>query len=956
MNRNIFFLLPVLLVALLFTVTTAAAENRNNIRALFIYGGHAFDEEGMYAMLDSFSDVTFDRAEMPMALDLLQPGLEEKYDCIVTYDSYTFPFTQEQTDRFKALLNKGIGLVVLHHSLWGFNGWAEFADITGAQFFFKDGNIIHGIEQKQSTWAHNEEIRVTIADKNHPITRGMNDFTFIDEVYGKGFVHPDVHVLWTTDHPKSERVVAWTHKYGKSPIFTTSLGHDKVAFAHPDFRQTIHRAIRWATEQNRSQKAAEPTMTAGVAKVSINPEQFPVIVNGGYIVRYADKVVDPVNVRAMVLNDGTKQVALAVIDACILDTDLCNSIRENTAKETGIPVEHILVSATHTHLGGSTAGVLGTPMDQVYSELVRRRTIEAIVKAASNQVPVRIGWGAADHPEGTHCRIWITRPDTMRTDPYGEVTVRSTTHPEHQDPNFIGPSGPVNSQLTAISLQTLDGKPFAVYVNYPMHFFGVGADGGWALPLSSDYFGPYCDKLEQNLGMDSTGLVLLSNGTTGDQQWWDYGAPLPQTKMSEYAAWLAEMTENLLKSIEYHPWAPVDGVQVIRTYDRRVPDAARLAWAREKIAAMGDRELAETLPEVYAQEAVLLHETPRRDIPLQALRIGDVGITALAHEVYGITGLKLAWQSPFSIQMTVELANGGEGYIPPPEVYPFGGYNSWAARSAALVPSAEPEIIETSLVLLESLAGRQRKAMVPTVTAYSQAVLASHPLVFWRMNNFAGTLCPDAAPGGRRPGTYRPCTAYGLEGPECKTEDGKRVVVPSVHFAGGSVDAMVGGLPQNYTFEAWIWNGLVPDNRAITGYIFSRGGESVRAMTGDHLGIGGTYKDGQLKNRLFLHNGYGKDEILFGKTEIPYKKWVHVAMTREGNKVSLYVDGQLDVAGEIACTFVGREPEITVGNRSDRFSGLEGKMAEAALYPRVLTAEEIARHRNAADFRLHFGH
>jgi hypothetical protein len=364
---------------------------------------------------------------------------------------------------------------------------------------------------------------------------------------------------------------------------------------------------------------------------------------------------------------------------------------------------------------------------------------------------------------------------------------------------------------------------------------------------------------------------------------------------------------------------------------------------------MGDRELAETLPEVYAQEAILLHETPSRDIPIQALRIGDVGITALAHEVYGITGLKLAGRSPFNIQMTVELANGGEGYIPPPEVYPFGGYNSWAARSAALVPSAEPEIIETSLVLLESLAGRQRKEMVPIETAYSQAVRASHPLAFWRMNNIDGTLSPDSAPGGRRPGTYRPCTAYGLEGPEFKMEDGKRTVVPSVHFAGGCVDATVGGLPQNYTFEAWIWNGLVPDNRPITGYIFSRGEKSARSMTGDHFGIGGTYKDGLSKNRLFLYNGYEKDEILVGKTEIPYRKWVHVAMTREGNKVSLYIDGRLDASGEVTCTFAGREPEITVGNRSDRYSGLEGKMAEAALYPRVLNAEEIKSHRNAAE-------
>ena len=239
------------LLCMVFTcLSVAQAETESKIRALFVYGGHPFDEKGMYAMLDSFGDVVYDKAEMPKALDLFRPGLEEKYDCIVMYDSYKFPFTQEQTDTFKALLEKGIGLVVLHHSLWGFNGWEAFADITGGQFFFKDGNSIRDTEYKASTWAHDQEVRVTVADKNHPITQGTDDFTLCDETYAKAYIHPDVHVLWTTDHPKSERVIAWTWKYARSPVFATAQGHDNHAYSHPMFRRTIHQAIRWVTQKD----------------------------------------------------------------------------------------------------------------------------------------------------------------------------------------------------------------------------------------------------------------------------------------------------------------------------------------------------------------------------------------------------------------------------------------------------------------------------------------------------------------------------------------------------------------------------------------------------------------------------------------------------------------------------------------------------------------------------------
>jgi len=245
-----------LLLGILFGVSVGAsfAQEEGKLRVLFVYGGHGFDEKGMYAMLDSFGDISYDKAEMPKALDLFKPGLEEKYDCIVMYDSYTFPFTREQTDAFKALLEKGIALVVLHHSLWGFNAWTEFADIAGGQCFQKDGTEIRGVKLTKSTWDHDQTIQVTVADKNHPITRGTEDFTLTDEAYGNAYIHPDVHVLWTTEHPKASRVLAWTWKYANSPVFATLQGHDNHAYSHPVFRQTVQRAIRWTVEQRRAGK------------------------------------------------------------------------------------------------------------------------------------------------------------------------------------------------------------------------------------------------------------------------------------------------------------------------------------------------------------------------------------------------------------------------------------------------------------------------------------------------------------------------------------------------------------------------------------------------------------------------------------------------------------------------------------------------------------------------------
>ena len=118
-----------------------------------------------------------------------------------------------------------------------------------------------------------------------------------------------------------------------------------------------------------------------------------------------------------------------------------------------------------------------------------------------------------------------------------------------------------------------------------------------------------------------------------------------------------------------------------------------------------------TLPEVYAREAIYLHDEPRRELKLQAIRIGELGITAIPNEVFAITGLKIKAQSPFDTTMNIELANGSEGYIPPPEQHALGGYTTWPARTAGLEVQAEPRIVAAVLELLEQVAGKPRRPL-----------------------------------------------------------------------------------------------------------------------------------------------------------------------------------------------------------------------------------------------------
>jgi hypothetical protein len=66
-------------------------------------------------------------------------------------------------------------------------------------------------------------------------------------------------------------------------------------------------------------------------------------------------------------------------------------------------------------------------------------------------------------------------------------------------------------------------------------------------------------------------------------------------------------------------------------------------------------------------------------------------------------------QSPLQPLINFELANGAEGYIPPPEQHYLGGYTTWPARTAGLEVNAEPKIVEALLTLLEQISGGQKR-------------------------------------------------------------------------------------------------------------------------------------------------------------------------------------------------------------------------------------------------------
>jgi uncharacterized protein len=217
---------------------------QGKIRVLLTYGGHAFEEGPFFAMFDALPGIQYTKAPMPQSAGLLKPDLRKDYDAIVMYDMVP-KITPEQQQAFVELLKQGIGLVSLHHNMGAHRDWDEFRRIIGGKFVFGD-TVIDGKKFAKSPWQHDQDLKVTIADREHPITRGLADFAIHDESYNGYWVAPDVKVLLKTDHPKNEPRVAWVKEYGKSRVFYFMLGHDSKAWQNPAYPEILARGIRWA--------------------------------------------------------------------------------------------------------------------------------------------------------------------------------------------------------------------------------------------------------------------------------------------------------------------------------------------------------------------------------------------------------------------------------------------------------------------------------------------------------------------------------------------------------------------------------------------------------------------------------------------------------------------------------------------------------------------------------------
>ncbi len=403
--------------------------------------------------------------------------------------------------------------------------------------------------------------------------------------------------------------------------------------------------------------------TVGVARRCLTPPPGVELAGLGYYLnRTWERVRDDLNATAIVITDGAGSgVALVAVDLMYNDATFTRVVREQASARTSLRPEAICVNFSHSH-NAPTAGLIigGGQRDESYLAFAAQLVAETIVDAWRGRQPARLFTGKSELAGMTF--------------------------------NRARENGPVDTRVSVLRADRLDGKPFAAVVNFHSHCTAhMEVD---LRAVSRDWPGEAVDQIENALP-GVTALYL--QGTAGDV---NFRRELNGTERRfEPARALTRAALDAIANAQPLEVASIDAhtrsvILPTRRWTReeidrdRAEGLYRLAtgdttgWLEgiarvcvnqpERLPLRYDGDVAKAAAAVarFAVEwtDAILEGWERRAETLttevQALRIGDVFFCAHQAELFTSLGLEVRRQWPASDLFMLGYSNGSIGYLP----------------------------------------------------------------------------------------------------------------------------------------------------------------------------------------------------------------------------------------------------------------------------------------------------
>ena len=427
------------------------------------------------------------------------------------------------------------------------------------------------------------------------------------------------------------------------------------------------------------------TLKAGFARVDATP-MLGIPVRGYYQKRFAEGVLDPLQVNALALSCGDSAAVLLCMDACGINRENAAILSDSITAATGLPREAIFISATHTHTGPEISATSDNPLVPEYFQTLKRKMTDAAVMALADRKPARMGWGIGNAPNIAFVRRFRMKDGSVRT------------NPGVNNPDILHPIGEIDERVTVLRFDREGGETL-ILANFGNHPDVVGGS-----KLSADWPGFLRSTVEKVL--DNTRCIFF-NGAQGDLNHVNVhptGGYLNDMFIDfddvargyNHARYMGRVVAGgVLQAFDKVLYQDVDSLRCLQK-TIRIPsnkcDPSELPEAH-RINDLHNAGRDSELPYKGMMLTTILAEAARKvrmengpdffDMEISGLSLGNIALVGIPGEPFMGIGKALKETEGWDLVLPSCLTNGSEGYFPMLECYEEGGYEAGSSKFKA---------------------------------------------------------------------------------------------------------------------------------------------------------------------------------------------------------------------------------------------------------------------------------
>lgn len=436
----------------------------------------------------------------------------------------------------------------------------------------------------------------------------------------------------------------------------------------------------------------------------------------GYPPVISTGVKDPLNARALVLKQGDTQGAILVCELLGIPRDLSRIVRERASKATGIPFNHITVSATHSHTSPcivqdfkefadreSSGRLTEEDKNSYFSFLIDNMT-QAIINACDNLKQADIISGIGEAPGISFNRRYLMTN--------GKVLF----NPGRLNPKIVSVAGPVDPRVHFVIFRELENKTYTASLTvFASHYVRGGTD------FSADFPFFLQERLKKLFGNQITSIFGLgpcgdvntvdvtkkSEASTGEMEYVEFvgnkladaiNSALPQAKKRKPDLKISSKTIHLpLQDYteEELKWSK-------ESDEALYPERAFMEKRRKlKLSVWGVQPPLEFMRKYEAIPPVVSGEPWRLPVEIHVFQLdSETAFVTVPGELFTQFGIDLKERSPYANTMLIELANADIAYLPTIKGFIEGDYEALNSR---LVPGSGEKMIDVAIEMLTEL-------------------------------------------------------------------------------------------------------------------------------------------------------------------------------------------------------------------------------------------------------------